>query len=279
MITVAFRLDDPSETSNQTVEAGILDAFRTLHAACTFAVIPFRIVDGKRIPLSAARARPLVDAAHAGVIEPALHGYVHARIHPEMATPSEFAGRPRDEQQRMIIEGRAHLESVFGRPVTGFVPPWNSYDSTTPGVLEEAGFKYLSASWHATANSKESIRILPLTVHLGEIPQAIDEARLYIKANPVIVVVMHHYDFMESGSDQASISLGEFSNLLSLIACQADIHLRTLAEISGLMISPDIPIRQHRLQKKHHLMARFLPKHSFLNASPWRGMLAKTFFS
>lgn len=279
MITIAFRLDDPSETSNQEVEAGILDVLRAHRASCTFAVIPFRIADGKRIPLSVERARPLVNAAQEGVIEPALHGYVHTRIHPEMALPSEFVGRSRDEQQAMIREGRAHLESVFGKTVTGFVPPWNSYDITTLGILEQAGFKYLSAGWRAPSNPKGKVKILPLTVHLSEIPQAIAEARLFIKASPVIVVVMHHYDFMESGSDQALINIAEFSNMLSQLVCQVDIKLRTLAEISEFMISPDLPIRQNSIRAKHHLMTHLLPKHSFMNTSPWRVMLAKTFFS
>ena len=279
MITVAFRLDDPSETSNQEVEAGILDALRAHHAQCTFAVIPFCMADGNRIPLSVERARPLVLAAQEGVIEPALHGYAHTRIHPEMAQPSEFLGRSHDEQQAMICEGRSYLESVFGKAVTGFVPPWNSYDCTTLEILEQAGFKYLSASLRAPATSKGRLKILPLTAHLNEIPQAIDEARRYILANPVIIVVMHHFDFAESGSEQALINIAKFSNMLSQLVCQADIKLRTLSEIAESMISPDLPLQQHSIRAKHHLMTHLLPKHSFLNASLWRGILAKSFFS
>jgi hypothetical protein len=40
MIRLAFRFDDPSETSNQLVEAGIIDALRRHRACATFAVIP-----------------------------------------------------------------------------------------------------------------------------------------------------------------------------------------------------------------------------------------------
>ncbi len=278
MITVAFRLDDPSETSNQTVEAGILDALRANRASCTFAVIPFRLVNGQRTPLSAERARPLVDAAREGVIEPSLHGFVHARIHPEAAQPSEFVGRSYEDQRTMIREGRAHLESVFGKPVVGFVPPWNSYDSTTIRILEEAGFKYVSAGWRAPSKPHGQVKTLPLTVHLSEIPQALDEARRFIKARPVIVVVMHHYDFEESGSDQASTSVPEFASLLSQLICQSDVKLQTLAEISGFMAGPELSVRQHNVRAIHPLMARFLPKHCFLNASPWRAMLTKKFF-
>lgn len=279
MITVAFRLDDPSETSNQEVEAGILDALRTYRIPCTFAIIPFRMMDGKKTALSKERARPLVAATRDGIIEPALHGYLHVRTHPEMAQPSEFLGRLRDEQQSMISEGRAHLESIFDQPVKGFVPPWNSYDNITLQILAKDGFKYLSAGWHAPKTSKEHIKILPLTAHLSDIQEAVNEARCFIKANPIIVVVMHHYDFSESGSKQAVTHITKFSNTISWLTSQSDIKLRTLSEISECMTSANAPIRQHRIREKHRLLASILPKHSFLNTTLWRGMLASPLFS
>jgi peptidoglycan/xylan/chitin deacetylase (PgdA/CDA1 family) len=279
MITVAFRLDDPSETSNQEVEAGILDVLRALHTPCTFAVIPFRMLDGKRIGLSAERARPLVDAAHEGIIEPALHGYVHVRALPEMTQPSEFSGRPHEEQRSMILEGRTHLETVFGQAITGFIPPWNSYDKNTFEILETEGFKYLSSGWRAPSHVKGKIKALPLTAHLGDIPQAIAEARRFISAHPIIVVVMHHYDFAESGSEQSIINLKEFSNTVSGLVKKSDINIQTLAQVSKIMSCTDLPIRQYRMRSKNRLMAHLLPKYSFMSTSLWQGMLAKTFFA
>jgi predicted deacetylase len=275
LITVAFRLDDPSETSNQDVEAGILDALRVHQATCTFAVIPFRMFDGRKTPLSVARARPLVRAAEEGLIEPALHGYIHASRYPELAPPSEFSGLSHDEQRSMIKEGRAHLETVFGMEVSGFIPPWNSYDGITVEVLEQEGLRYLSASWLAPLTPRRSLRILPFTARLGLLSQALNEAAAFTRANPVIVIVMHHYDFAESGSDQASTNTNEFSNLLSCLTSRSDIRIQTLAEISNSMACPDLPIRQHRFRSRHHFMSHLLPRLSFVNNSPWRDMLAK----
>lgn len=275
MITIAFRFDDPSETSNQEVEASILDALRTHRACCTFAVIPFRMVDGERKGLSVERAHPLVKASQEGLIEPALHGYAHVPIKPEEKRRSEFAGIASDGQRTMVREGRAHLESVFGMAVTGFVPPWNSYDITTLRILDQAGFKYLSAGRRATVDPKGKIKLLPFTVHLNEIKHAIAEARQFIKASPVIVVVMHHYDFKESGADQAFTNIAEFSNMLSQLVCQADIKLRTLRDVSEMMISPNSAIWQYGIREKNNLIARLVPKHSFVNAPLWRCMLAK----
>ena len=279
MITLAFRLDDPSETSNQELEAEILDVLYTHRVPCTFAIIPFRIVDEKRISLSLERARPLIAATREGFIEPALHGYVHVRIDSEMIQPSEFSGRSKNEQFVMISEGRAHLESIFDQSVNGFVPPWNSYDKTTVQILEASGFRYISASWRAPKTNKGHIKMLPLTAHLNHLNEAVNEARRFSKANPVIVVVMHHYDFAESRSNMAVTHISDLSDKISWLADQPDIKIRTLTEISESMTSSDTAIRQYRIRNKYSLFSSMLPKHSFLNTTPWRGMLAKPFFS
>jgi predicted deacetylase len=277
MIRLAFRFDDPSETSNQEIEWGIIEALRRHQTSANFAVIPFRMVDGAKIALSEQRALPLVEAARDGIIEVALHGHAHVRIHPDMERPSEFVGRSKSEQQAMIQEGRAHLESVFGKAITGFVPPWNSFDSVTLSILEQSGFKYVSAGWAPLAKSSGKIKFLPLTAHLTEMKLAVHEARKFIKADPVIVVVMHHYDFVESGSSKAVISLMEFSNILSWLKGQDDIKIRTLTEISDMMISRDTALQQHRIRAMSRLFEHLIPKHSFMSTSPWRGMFSKAF--
>ena len=140
----------------------------------------------KKTPLTSKRAQPLIEAAHAGVIEPALHGYLHIRLAQDMTRPSEFANRSMDEQQRMLHEGRAHLEAIFEQRIHGFVPPWNSYDSTTLEVLRQMEFDYISASWSGVS-PRDTLASLPLTAHLAEIPRAIEEARKFKCCNPEIL--------------------------------------------------------------------------------------------
>lgn len=90
MIRLAFRFDDPSETSDQEIEAGVIEALRQHEVCATFAVIPFRMINGEKVPLSASRARPLVKAMQDGIIEIAQHGYLHLRRDPEPAPPNRI---------------------------------------------------------------------------------------------------------------------------------------------------------------------------------------------
>lgn len=274
MIRVALRLDDPSETSHQGVEAGILDALLKYQACATFAVIPYRMVEGQRRALSEVRALPLIDAAHAGIIEVALHGHMHVRLQPEPASPSEFAGRPQREQYALIAEGRTHLERIFNQRVAGFVPPWNSFDIATLRALEQINFSYVSAGWNAPDGYCGSLKLLPLTAHLNDIPTALAEARRFIKANPVIVIVIHHYDFAESGSDRSIIDMPGFAAALAKLAGQPDVTLCRLGDIAVDFGATTRTMRQHHLWARHARLRRLLPRHSILDAPLWRSILA-----
>jgi peptidoglycan/xylan/chitin deacetylase (PgdA/CDA1 family) len=274
MIRLAFRLDDPSETSNQLIEAGVINVLRRHRATATFAVIPYRMVDGEQIELSAARAKPLVEAALDGVIEIALHGHTHQCISPAPAPPTEFAGRPENEQCQMIAAGRTHLENIFGRRATGFVPPWNSYDEATLSALEELGFEYLSACpiQHALPNRVKS---LPLSTRLTDLPEALAEAQRFRHARPVIVVVLHHYDFAESGAKDAITDLAGFERALAMIREQKNVQILSMSELAATLgIRPaQLKRRQHWL--RYNTLRPWLPKRCYLDAPLWRGLFSR----
>lgn len=274
MIRVALRLDDPSETSHQAVEAGILDVLRRHRASATFAVIPFRMVDGQRVALTADRAHPLIAAANDGVIEIALHGHVHVRQRPAPAPPTEFSGRPEAEQRALIEEGRAHLRHIFQRDIDGFVPPWNSYDLATLNSLEALQFHYLSAGWEQPARYRGGIRLLPRTAHLSDVPAAVQEARRFSRAEPTIVVVMHHFDFAESGSDRAIFDMHGFDAVLQHLTSEADLQICTLGALASLTNAPNGRLLGQRRLMTHALGRRLLPRNSFLNKPLWQGMIA-----
>jgi peptidoglycan/xylan/chitin deacetylase (PgdA/CDA1 family) len=232
------------------------------------------MVDGVKVALSAARAKPLVEAARGGIIEIALHGHTHQRRFPEPATPTEFAGRPENEQRSLIEEGRARLENIFGRRITGFVPPYNSYDHGTLTALESSDFRYFSAGT-TQQDYRGTLKSIPLTAHLTDLPSLFDEARLYQNAYPVIVIVMHHYDFAESGSPNAVTDLPGFERALELIQADKSIHIATLdALASGLRTS----VRQ--LMNHHHwaqsrILRTLVPKKCFLDAPLWHSVLSR----
>lgn len=274
MIQIAFRLDDPSETSHQGVEAGIIDVLREHRVAATFATIPFRMIDGEFTALSASRSKPLVDAAREGVVEIALHGYSHTRQQPEPALPSEFSGRLQNEQHALIAEGKRHIEHLFGQPVRGFIPPWNSYDMATLQCVEALGFQYLSAGWMLPKGYAGNVSILPRTVHLNNLSAAMREAQRFSRANPMVIVVMHHADFAEAGFDQALIDMKGFSAEVGRLAKQPDVVIRSLTDFAANLKYHDCALRQQRLMNRHRLLTRLLPAHCFLDASMMRGMIS-----
>src|SRR5574337_1278105 len=149
MIRLAFRLDDPSETSHQGVEAGFIEVLRRRHVRATFATIPFRNVNGDLRPLSPKRALPLKEAQRDGLID----------------------------------EGRRHLETIFSVRITGFVPPWNSYDTATADCLTELGFEYLSAAREMPTTRAHPL-LLPKTAQLKNFEAALSEAARFEAARP-----------------------------------------------------------------------------------------------
>jgi len=224
MIRFVIRLDDPSATSNRIVEERILDAL-TRHGLCaTFAVIPFNIGE---FPLTRASAEQMLAAVTQGTLEVAQHGYMHSN--PKLSTSSnEFEGISEAQQRESILAGKALLESVFERPIVGFVPPFNCYDTTTLKILEQAGFAYLSSNLQRPPRISTPLRMLPLTCRLRRVREAVSEARRFDRLNPVVTLVMHHYDFPEEGENPIIQSYEEFDTLLAWIGNQRDIRVMTL---------------------------------------------------
>ena len=197
MISVCFRLDDPSPVGDKEVERSILDIFARRHIPLCVAAIPFaRTVDGRAIVLSRQNASHLVDAVHEGTIEVAQHGHSQLRRGTtDRGAPSEFFGVPFEEQSRLIKEGNAHLAALFERRIKGFVPPWNTYDHSTLQALDLARFEFLSAG-------PEIIKfgtwpVVPATCTLRNARWAVESARYFQALAPLLVVVFHPDDFEE----------------------------------------------------------------------------------
>lgn len=254
MIRLAFRLDDPSATSHQEIEARVLDSLARHGLSATFAVIPFRGTPEAPLPLTRERAAAMREAVARGVLDIALHGHSHhdntagdrARGH-----PSEFAGLPPALQLELAASGKALLETVFERPVRGFVPPWNSFDAATLEVLEELRFSHLSSDLHHAPPRRAGLRLLPLTCHLPEVREAVAQARRFARLRPVIVVVMHHYDF-PGGDSPVFRDHDEFDALLAWLVAQADVRVQTLSGIAEELTptASQLGFRHRRLRER-----------------------------
>jgi hypothetical protein len=144
---------------------------------------------------------------------------------------SEFRGLPYDAQADKIRRGRAMLEEITGQPVVTFVPPWNTYDADTLQALTDNGMRCLSANRYGSAPEAGSLCLLPITVELFDLESAVAAARAQPSGDPVIGVLMHPYDFRESGDERARADLPGLGRKLQWLATQTDV---TVAPVSVL---------------------------------------------
>ena len=239
MISVCFRLDDPSPVGDKEVERNILDIFARRDIPLCVAAIPFaRTADGSAILLSRQNAGHLVDASREGTIEIAQHGHSQVRRGTtDRGAPSEFFGVPFEEQSRLITEGSAHLAALFERRIRGFVPPWNTYDHSTLRALAVAGFECLSAGPEFI--KFDPLPVVPATCSLHNARRAIEGAWYFQALAPVLVVVFHPDDFDEfkfpplPDDPPSFTSLRELEALLDWIKDTAWIRTEALGSIAA----------------------------------------------
>lgn len=239
MIRLAFRLDDPSVTSDRKLEEGIIQHLSAHSLKASFAVVPFRFIGEEKIPLTGSRASHMIDARRRGVLEIALHGYTHTRTaNSTTDKPTEFMGLSTSQQLALIGEGKGLLEELFGCGVNGFVPPWNSYDAKTLAAVQQLGFGYVSAG-RSVVRPPKGLAVIPFTCRIDEVEQAVLEARGYRDRPAIVVAIMHHYDFVEAGESKPRTDLARFGALLEWVSRQPDVDVVTLAGMAASLTDKD----------------------------------------
>lgn len=257
MIHLCFRFDDPSPTSDHRLERDIISLFARHGIPVTVAVIP-SAKDG--IALRAQHVPHLIEAHDSGTIEIAQHGFSHQkRSITADGSPSEFYGLPALEQRSLLENGARVLREVFAEKPVGFVPPWNTFDANTASLLKELRYGYVSAAWEMPTPA--ALPAVPLTCWLHAVRGAVAEANRFSFFGPLVITVLHAYDFRESGEAQAYTSLPELDQLLQWLSGQAKVRFLRLADVVAMNRSFVFGINVH------HIRARL----------PWRiqGMIPK----
>lgn len=238
-ITVVFRFDDFSETSNTEIEVKLIKALKDRNICCTFGIIPYVCTHargdaqgGGVLPLSVRKAGILRDAIEAGAVEAALHGYCHQAT-TQTWPRTEFAGLPYDEQLDKISKGKEVLEETVGTQIATFVPPWNSYDANTVRVLEDLGFTCISAARAGEAEDVSSLKWLPATCNLPGLREAVQSARQVSDPSPIVVVLFHAYDFVEADEGRGTLRFSQFERFLDWVASQPDLVTSTVGRLAG----------------------------------------------
>lgn len=275
-IRLAFRFDDPSPVSKRHVELNVMEELRKRQLPITFAVIPYRIRSGTEFRFTEERASHLLDGISSGLVEVALHGCFHRNSdYSTEGNLSEFYGVPHDRQDWLIHHGKMELERVFGPVVSGFVPPWNSYDAQTMRAVSAHGMSYISASNREPPG--KGLPILPGTTQLSNVKKSISEARRFSYLDPIIIVVLHHYNFDRDDDDPpaAVYSYNEFGGVLDWITKQHDIQVLRLRDLADSIVSETLrwPIHNRIRNMLPWRLRHWLPERCFVTRPYWTQMI------
>ena len=232
-IIVVFRNDDCSSVSSTDWEAKLINAFQKRNLSCIFGIIPYI---SKRdahdvFPLSSAKAKILKDGIKAGILEVALHGYSHQVGYKSLKGYSEFLNLDYETQLKKIKEGKTFLEEILDIQVATFIPPWNSYDLTTIQVLENSGFKCISADRYGYIKKSSSLKFLPGTCGFSELREVVKTARKVINFEPIVIVaVIHDYSFLEY-SRRGRFKFQDLVEILDWVTSQNDIQVCSFDQV------------------------------------------------
>jgi peptidoglycan/xylan/chitin deacetylase (PgdA/CDA1 family) len=217
MINALLRYDDYSAISDTALERQVLEAVAGAGLRIVISVIPF-VADLEWKLRGPIGLRPLppdkVELLKEFVpqkAEVALHGYAHQALG-RISGMTEFGGRVAAGQQlARLRDGKAYLEDQLGDRVKAFVPPWNDYGIATVAAIREAGFDVLSGD-AAHGPVEEGMAYIPCTCALPRLGPALKAAATDAKA--FVCVLLHEYDFEESRSPAARISLRSLEEAL-----------------------------------------------------------------
>ena len=246
---MVFRYDDYSNRSSTKTEKALLAAFREAKFPLTIGVIPFICVVNpestakqKTVPLSASKISFLKEAIKDGLAEIALHGFSHQTI--DDSTPSkysEFKGQAFKWQQTRIVAAKEYLEKVLEMPVVTFIPPWNSYDSSTLKAVRQAGFLNFSSSIFGVYKVGAGLQFLPSTCSLRSLFKTVKLARRLPDKNPLIVVLFHQGDVSYRQRDDLPSGYEVLLETLQWLKLQKDVRVCSLVEAGRILpeMGPD----------------------------------------
>lgn len=232
-IPVVFRYDDYTAGLCEDVffvEKRLFEIHDKYHIPLAVGVIPM----GWSVPLADDPERLILlkEFINKGIAEIGIHGFSHEN-HSVDAVNSEFRDVPYNIQLEKLSLSKKYLNKWLNHDVTIFMPPWNTYDENTLKILELLDFSILSASFYGGPKAEPPLVSVP---YWATIPK---EAMQFIKLierqtdYPPVIFLLHAYDFYESKSDRAFLSLSDYEDLIGFIAQSNNLEAQTLTKLSG----------------------------------------------
>jgi hypothetical protein len=228
---IIFRYDDYG-IKNDNISTQLFRFFNDKSIPLLVSVVPFYCKDDKIFNNSFPDSVILSN----NIFTIGMHGYSHKNNNINNVV-SEFYGVSLNQQIKMIKEGKIFLEEIFHKPVSFFIPPWNSYDENTLKALEYNYISSLSAARYNAPNVKDSyhIRYIPYTITLGDFINVFKniQNKTDRHKDDLIIIMMHPYDFLENNSEKGIVSLNEFSNLIKVISSDSAFNIISVDNIAA----------------------------------------------
>lgn len=249
-VSVVFRYDDFTLNPCETDKA-VVDLFNDLRVPLSIAVIPCDSSEQVITPKDSS----IIEKLRNDNIEIALHGLTHQNIQ----QMGEFGALTREETMYRIQKGKQILESISGKTIHTFIPPYNAINQYVPSVLQENGIYILSADKYS--RSCGDIQFYPETLGLlmkrFGIWNAAQATILQFTGDRTICVVMfHHYDLQTKEDWQ------QLEYLLRMCKDSPNVHLHTFYSLyANGQYSNSIRIYANQLEselKKHVLQQGIL---------------------
>ena len=254
LVNVIFRYDDYSANSVTDAELKIIEIFRKHGIPITFGVIPFKVAGDVHdpsqqdlLPLDSVKGEILKTGYEEGILDISMHGYSHQSN--SSAYLSEFAYLDYKEQAKRLSEGKEYVQNVTGAPVTTFLSPWNTYDLNTLSALEKSGFSTLSANKKGLVTKSSNLHYLPVSCGLAELKDAVKAARKSSDNQPLVVALLHDYDFLDINDVTGVLTFQEFFELIDWVSAQGDVNILSISQASEVIedLSADRAIRTKRI--------------------------------
>lgn len=169
----------------------------------------------------------LRELAGAGQVEIAQHGWTHYYRTDRPWPRTELAGLSYRDQRSRIQRGKKRLERTLGLAVKTFMPPWNSYDTTTLRVLGDLDFDLVAAGRRGAADPRPGRKMgyLPATCEHDHARAAVAEVRQ--TGRPALIVVqLHPYNLGPGGS----LGIAGLERLVAWLGTQPDVAGVTLSQ-------------------------------------------------
>ncbi len=224
-VNVVFRYDDLTLNPNKT-DQQVVALFSEMDVPLSIAVIPCDSNEQCIYPTDSVLLTRLLSAN----FEIALHGLTHQNIR----NGGEFGALDQAETCRRIHKGKQILESVMGKPIRTFIPPFNAINAYVPSALLRDSIQILSA--HLFNHERGNIQYFPETLGLLMKQKGIWKAakttisRCHEK-DAVCVVMFHAYDLSTERDWQ------QLRELLAYCKSSQEVNLYTFSSLSAGGIS------------------------------------------